>query len=74
MSTAALILALVAGEHVAATIVLIPLMLAAGLESILGYCVGCQVFGLLMRAGVIPELLHADLRQTEGGAAQDVVL
>jgi Domain of unknown function (DUF4395) len=60
MSTAALILALVAGEHVAATIVLIPLMLAAGLESILGYCVGCQVFGLLMRAGVIPENVCAE--------------
>ena len=30
------------------------LVVAAGLESVFGYCIGCRVFGLLMRAGVIP--------------------
>ncbi len=33
---------------------------AAGLESIFGYCVGCKVFGLLMRLGVIPETVCAE--------------
>src|ERR1700722_6058838 len=38
MSTAALILALILGYHTAADAVLIAFVLAAGLESILGYC------------------------------------
>jgi hypothetical protein len=39
----------------AAQIVLGLLATAAFLESALGLCLGCKVFGLLMRAGVIPE-------------------
>jgi len=35
--------------------ILIPLILAASLEGFLGYCLGCTVFGWLMRRGVIPE-------------------
>jgi len=31
------------------------LAVAAFLESAFGFCVGCRIFGLLMRAGVIPE-------------------
>ncbi len=31
------------------------MVLAAGLESGFGYCLGCKVFALLMKAGVIPE-------------------
>jgi hypothetical protein len=30
-------------------------LVAATLESVFAYCVGCKVFALLMRAGVIPE-------------------
>jgi hypothetical protein len=55
MSTAALALALIVGSHTAADIVLVAFLPAAGLESIAGYCVGCKLFGLLMRAGVVPE-------------------
>jgi hypothetical protein len=54
MSTAALICAF-AVSHQAADGVLIAFLPAAGLESIFGYCVGCKVFALLMRIGVIPE-------------------
>ena len=55
----ALVLALVLGDHTAANAVLLVLVLvvAAGLESILGYCLGCRVFGLLMRAGLVPEVV-----------------
>ena len=53
-------LALIAGAHTAADIVLIAFLPAAGLESIAGYCVGCRVFGLLMRAGVVPETVCAE--------------
>jgi hypothetical protein len=54
MSTLALVLAF-AVSHVAADVVLAMLVVASGLESIFAYCLGCQVFALLMRAGVIPE-------------------
>src|ERR1700752_1338617 len=55
MSTLALVLALVLGQHTAGDVVLILFIPAAGLESIAGYCVGCKIFALLMRVGVIPE-------------------
>ena len=35
--------------------ILIPLILAAALEGFVGYCLGCTVFGWLIRAGVVPE-------------------
>jgi uncharacterized protein DUF4395 len=38
------------------TDILLGLMVAAaGLESILAFCVGCHVFALLMRIGLVPE-------------------
>lgn len=54
MSTAALVLAF-AASHTAADVVLILLAVPAALESIVGYCLGCRIFALLMRAGVVPE-------------------
>ena len=59
-STTALVLALVAGDETAADVVLVLLVVAAGLESIFGYCLGCKVFGLLMRAGIVPESVCAE--------------
>jgi hypothetical protein len=53
-SVTALVLALI-GSWGAAQVVLAVLALAAGLEAFLGLCLGCKAFGLLMRAGVIPE-------------------
>jgi Domain of unknown function (DUF4395) len=55
MATAALALALILGLDAAADGVLILFVVAAGLESIVGYCLGCKVFGLLMRVGIVPE-------------------
>src|ERR1700722_12367620 len=40
--------------------ILVPLILAASLEGLAGYCLGCTVFGWLMRAGVIPEEICMD--------------
>jgi Domain of unknown function (DUF4395) len=82
MSSLALVLALIVGAHGAADVVLGLLAVAAGLESIFAVCLGCQVFALLMRAGVIPDRVCAectDIRgrlraQPERGTAQDVVL
>jgi hypothetical protein len=54
LGSAAAILALVAGEHVAAAILLALLALAAGLEAIFAFCLGCTIFAALMRLGLIP--------------------
>jgi hypothetical protein len=54
ISTTALLLAFAVSPQ-AADGVLIVLMVAAGRESIFGYCLGCKIFGLLMRAGLVPE-------------------
>jgi Domain of unknown function (DUF4395) len=59
-STAALVLALVVGNHTAADVVLGLLVVAAGLESIFAYCLGCKVFALLMRIGLVPESVCAE--------------
>ena len=40
--------------------ILLPLILAAGLEGFLGLCLGCTIFGWLMRWGVIPESICED--------------
>ena len=38
-----------------AQVVLALLLVPASLEAFAGFCVGCQIFGWLMRTGVIPE-------------------
>jgi hypothetical protein len=38
-----------------ADVLLALLVVAATLESVFAFCVGCQIFGLLMRAGLVPE-------------------
>src|SRR5579885_2818127 len=55
MATLALIFWLLVGSHTATDVVLGLFVVAAGLESIFGFCLGCQVFGLLMRTGLIPD-------------------
>jgi hypothetical protein len=66
MSTVALVLALVVGSHSAADVVLILFVAAAGFESIGGYCLGCKVFGLLMRIGVVPDSVCAECADISG--------
>jgi hypothetical protein len=55
LSTLALVLWFGFSEHLAAWVVLGLLAGAASLESFAGYCLGCRLFGLLMRAGLVPE-------------------
>jgi len=54
MTTAAVV-ALALGANGVVAFLLLFLVVAAGLESVFAFCVGCQIFGLLMRAGVIPD-------------------
>ena len=55
MTGAAAVLALAVGSSGAADALLVATIAAASLESLLGFCVGCQLFALLMRLGVIPD-------------------
>ena len=41
------------------------LIMAASLEAVFGYCLGCKVFSILMRFGVIPESVCEDCNNIE---------
>jgi hypothetical protein len=69
MSTVALVLALPLGLHTAADAVLGLFVVAAGLESIFAYCVGCKVFVALMRIGVVPESVCVECADIRGRLA-----
>lgn len=49
------VLALGFGADGAATVLLAAIVVAAGLEALFAVCLGCKVFGLLMRAGLVPD-------------------
>jgi len=55
MSVTAAVLALAFGLVGVAYIVLGLVVVAASLEAFAGYCVGCKIFAVLMRRGIIPE-------------------
>lgn len=54
-SLTAAVLALGFDARGAAYVVLALLIGAASLEAFAGFCIGCRVFALLIRAGIIPE-------------------
>jgi hypothetical protein len=54
LSVTAAVLALGFGLRGAAYVVLGALVVAASLEAFAGYCLGCRIFALLMRTGIIP--------------------
>jgi hypothetical protein len=60
MSTLALVFGLILGDHAVADVFLVLIVIAAGLESIFAVCLGCKVFALLMRAGMVPESVCAE--------------
>jgi Domain of unknown function (DUF4395) len=70
MSSAALVLGLVLGLGTAADVVLGLLVAAAGLESVLGLCLGCRAFALLMGLGLIPEQVCAECADISGRLAR----
>ncbi|MGA0879370.1 MAG: DUF4395 domain-containing protein [Ilumatobacteraceae bacterium] len=53
-STGAL-LAWALGAPTVSVILMVGLLVAASLEAFLGFCVGCAIFGRLMKTGIIPE-------------------
>ena len=55
MTTAAALAALAFDAPGVADALAVALVVAAALESVLAFCLGCKVFALLMRLGVVPE-------------------
>ena len=64
-SVSAAILAIGFGQIGASFIVLDMLTGAASLEAFLNYCLGCRIFGMLMKFGVIPDSVCADCADFE---------
>jgi hypothetical protein len=60
MTSVAAVLALGFGAEGAADVLVLAVVAASGLEAIFAYCLGCKVFGLLMRAGVVPDDVCAE--------------
>jgi hypothetical protein len=58
--TTAAVVALALGASGVVEVLLALLVVAAALESVLAFCLGCQVFGLLMRIGVVPDEICAE--------------
>jgi Domain of unknown function (DUF4395) len=54
LTVAAAVLALVFDERTAVDALLVLVIAAATLESVFAFCVGCRIFAVLMRAGIIP--------------------
>jgi hypothetical protein len=55
LSVGALVLELGFGLTGAASVLVAMIVVAATLESVFGFCLGCQLFAVLMRIGIIPE-------------------
>jgi hypothetical protein len=66
ISTAALVVGLFVGAHTGASVLLVLLVVAAGLESLAGICLGCTMFGLLMRTGLVPESVCLECADISG--------
>ena len=60
MSGTAAVLAIAFDAQAAVDVLLVLLIVAATLEAVLAFCLGCKVFGLLMRAGVVPDEVCAE--------------
>ena len=55
LSVTALVLAFGFDENTAASVCVAFILVAATLESVFAYCLGCKIFAVLMRTGIIPE-------------------
>ena len=60
MSSTAVLLHFGLGAAGAADVLVAMILVAASLEAAFAFCLGCKIFGLLMRAGVIPDRVCAD--------------
>jgi hypothetical protein len=69
LTVATAILALGFGDRIEADVLLGLIVVAATLESVFAICIGCRIFALLMRAGVIPASVCERCNDLAGRAA-----
>jgi len=69
LTLAAVVVLLVSGSDVGPRALVGAVTVAATLESVLGFCLGCRIFALLMRLGVVPESVCADCADISGRLA-----
>ena len=55
LSVTAMIAYFAFGATSVALVLVVAIAVAATMESVFGFCIGCKLFALLIRAGVIPE-------------------
>jgi hypothetical protein len=60
LSVAALVSIFVFENYLVGLILIGFIVVAASLEAFLGFCLGCKIFAVLMRVGVIPESVCED--------------
>jgi hypothetical protein len=60
LTLTAMVMALVFDLWGVAQLLLGALLVAASLEAFVGFCLGCKIFALLMRMGIIPDAVCAD--------------
>ncbi|HMJ76275.1 MAG TPA: DUF4395 domain-containing protein [Iamia sp.] len=60
LTLAAVVVLLLTGSDVGPRVLVGAVTVAATLESVLGFCLGCRIFAVLMRLGVIPESVCED--------------
>ena len=70
-ATSALVAALL-GASAVATVLIAGLTVAASLEAVLGFCLGCKIFAFGMRLGVIPQSVCAECADLSTRLAQPV--
>ncbi len=69
LSVAAVIILLATGSTAAPRVLVGMITVAATLEAALGFCLGCRIFALLMRAGVVPESVCEECADISGRLA-----
>jgi len=60
------LVAWLSGAHTFAVVMIAGLAVAASLEAFAGFCLGCVMFGWLMRAGVIPQSVCVECADISG--------
>jgi Domain of unknown function (DUF4395) len=73
LSTGALACALGAGWDGAALVLVAMILVAALLEAVFAYCLGCVIFGALMRAGFIPREVCLECADVSARLSRDEV-
>lgn len=70
LSTAAVLAVLAFGAVGVGQVLVGMVTVAASLEAFLGLCLGCKLFALLMRAGIVPESVCEDCADISGRLAR----